>query len=80
MLSAGNTAMSLILAAHALGYAANWTTGWIAYDEEAGHLLGLNSGERLVAFVHIGTPTVPPAERARPALPDVVTYWTPPAP
>jgi nitroreductase len=79
VLSAGNTAMNLVLAAHALGYAANWTTGWIAYDEEAGRLLGLNSGERIVAFIHIGTPTVPPAERPRPALADIVTYWMPPS-
>jgi nitroreductase len=80
VLSAGNAAMSLILAVHALGYAANWTTGWIAYDEEAGRLLGLRPGERIVAFIHIGTPTVPPVERPRPELADIVTYWTPPSP
>ncbi len=80
VLSAGNAAMSLVLAAHALGYAANWTTGWIAYDEEAGRLLGLEDGERVVAFIHIGTPSVPPVERPRPALADVVTYWTPSSP
>ncbi len=78
VLSAGNAAMSLVLAAHAMGYAANWTTGWIAYDRDAGSVLGLEPGERFVAFVHIGTPSVPPTERPRPVLGDVVTHWKPP--
>lgn len=77
VLSAGNAAMSLVLAAHAMGYAANWTTGWIAYDADCGPLLGIAGSERIIAFVHIGTPTVPAVERPRPMLADVVTYWTP---
>src|SRR5689334_15269437 len=44
VLSAGNAAMNLVLAVHAMGYAAQWTTGWIAYDPEAGKLLGLAPG------------------------------------
>ena len=36
LLSAGNAALNMVLAAHALGYAAQWTTGWIAYDADAG--------------------------------------------
>jgi len=80
MLSAGNAAMNAVMAAHALGYAAQWTSGWLATDEEAGAVLGLQPGERFVAFVHIGTSTVPPTtDRARPALDEVVSYWTPPA-
>jgi nitroreductase len=75
-LSAGASAMSLVLAAHALGFAANWLTEWPTYDEEAGRLLGLAEGERFAAFVHIGTPTVPPQDRPRPALADIVTEWT----
>jgi nitroreductase len=78
LLSAANTAMSLELAAHAFGYASQWTTQWIAYDEEAGRILGLKSGERLIAMIHIGTSTVPPVDRPRPALEAVVSYWTAP--
>lgn len=78
LLSAGNAAMMTVLAAHALGFAAHWVSEWIAYDEEAGRLLGLRSGERFVGFVHIGTPAVPPVDRPRPALDDVVEYWTAP--
>ena len=79
VLSAGNAAMNVVMAAHALGYAAQWTTGWIAYDEDAGRILGLKPGERFVAFIHIGTPTAPSTDRPRPAPAEVVTYWAPPA-
>ena len=79
VLSAGNTAMAMLLAAEALGFAAHWTTGWIAYDEEAGRILGLRPGERFVGFIHIGRPTSPPVDRPRPALTDIVSVWQPPA-
>ncbi len=78
LLSAGNAAMNVVLAAHALGYAAQWTTGWIAYDEEAGRILGLKPGEHFVGFIHIGTPTAPPTDRPRPSFADVVSEWQPP--
>ena len=78
VLSAGNAALNIVMAAHALGYAAQWTTGWIAYDADAGEILGLQPGERFVAFVHIGTPTAPPIDRPRPTLAEVVSYWNPP--
>jgi nitroreductase len=78
LLSAGNAAFNLELAAHALGYAAQWTTGWAAYDEEAGRILGLQPGERFVGFVHIGTSTVPFTDRPRPALGDVASEWKSP--
>jgi len=49
VLSAGAAAMSLVLAAHALGYGANWITEWYAYDRRAGLELRL-------AFEHDETP------------------------
>jgi nitroreductase len=79
LLSAGNAAMSIVLASHALGYAAQWTTGWIAYDADAGRILGLQPGETFVGFVHIGTAMVPPVDRPRPELGEIVSTWQPPA-
>ncbi len=76
LLSGANAAMNLELAAHALGYSSQWTTEWIAYDEAAGRILGLQPGERLIGIIHVGTPTVPLTDRPRPALADIVTYWT----
>lgn len=80
LLSGANAAMNLELAVHALGFAAQWTTEWLAYDEDAGRILGLKPGERLIGLIHIGTSTVPPVDRPRPALSDIVSYWTAPGP
>ncbi|MER2606108.1 MAG: nitroreductase [Siculibacillus sp.] len=74
-LSAGAACMNLMLAAHAMGYAAQWLTGWCCYDPEAAVLLGLRPGERFAGLIVVGTPTVPPVDRPRPAFDDVVTVW-----
>jgi nitroreductase len=41
VLSAGAAAMNLVLAAHALGFAANWITEWYAYDRAVLDAFGL---------------------------------------
>jgi nitroreductase len=75
VLSAGAAAMSLVLAAHALGFAANWITEWYAYDRRVHDALGLASHEKIAGFVHIGRPVHPPEDRPRPALTDIVTRY-----
>lgn len=76
-LSAGAAAMSLVIAAHAMGYAASWITEWYAYDRAVLDALGLAAGERMAGFVHIGRPAKPPEERERPKLADVVSRYSP---
>ena len=75
ILSAGAAAMSLVFAAHALGYAANWITEWYAYDRRVLEALGLSPRERIAGFVHIGRPAPPPEERPRPPLSAIVTRY-----
>lgn len=77
-LSAGASAMSLVLAAHALGFAASWLTEWYAYDRRVLAALGLAATERMAGFVHIGHPARPPEERERPPLGSIVTRYSPP--
>ena len=77
VLSAGAAAMNLVIAVHALGYAAKWITEWYAYDRRVLDALGLAPHERIAGFVHIGTP-IPGAasqDRPRPALNDIVTRF-----
>ena len=76
LLSAGNVAFNLLHAAHALGFGACWVTRWYAFDAQASAMLGARDGERFVGFVHIGTPTAVIEDRPRPALDDVVSYWS----
>ncbi len=75
VLSAGAAGMNLVVAAHALGYAASWITEWYAYDRRVLARLGLGEAERIAGFVHIGRPARPPEERARPPLASITTWF-----
>jgi nitroreductase len=77
LLSAGLAAFNLLLGAEALGFGAQWLTGWPAYDAEVVELLGLAANERIVAFVHIGTPTGPGIERPRPTPSELLMDFKP---
>jgi nitroreductase len=74
-LSAGASAMNIVTAATALGYGANWLTGWFAFDRGVLDRLGLKADEKLAGFIHIGTPSKPSEDRPRPALADIVTRF-----
>ena len=75
LLSAGAATMSLVLAAHALGYGANWITEWYAYDRAVLSGLGLAENERIAGFVHIGRVTRPPEDRPRPPLDAIASRY-----
>lgn len=75
LMSAAASAMLLVTAAHALGYAASWLTEWYAYDRRVLEKLGLSPEERIVGFVHIGKPSKPPEDRDRPQLSAIVTRY-----
>ena len=74
-LSAGASAMNIVHAAHALGYVANWLTGWMAFDRDVLNALGLNEDEKIAGFIHIGKSERPTDDRPRPALSDIVTRF-----
>lgn len=76
-LSSAAVCMSLLIAAQAMGYGANWITDWYAYDPAATLLLGLHGHERVAGFVHIGTPAEPPLERVRPDVETLISRWKP---
>lgn len=75
LLSAGAVCTTLLYAALAMGYGANWITDWYSYDPEAGAALGLTAGERVAAFMLLGTPREAPLERERPDLAPLVSRW-----
>jgi nitroreductase len=75
VLSAGAAATSLVFASYALGFAASWLTEWYAYDRRVLDALGIKPEERIAGFVHIGRPTKPVDDRARPPLDQIVTRY-----
>ena len=74
-LSAGAVCTMLLVAAAAMGFGANWITDWYAFDANACAALGLDTGERVAGFVHIGTAPEAPLERARPDISTLTTRW-----
>jgi nitroreductase len=74
-LSAGASAMNIVTAATALGYAASWLTGWAAYDRDVLTNLGLQADEKVAGFIHIGSIAQPLEDRPRPSLNDIVTRF-----
>jgi nitroreductase len=73
-LSCGAACMNLMIAAHAMGFAAGWITGWASYSEEVRQAFA-RGNERLAGFIYIGTPALPLEERPRPAYDFVVSEW-----
>jgi nitroreductase len=70
---------ALLQAAQACGFGAQWLTGWPAYDPDILRLLGLGEDERIVGFMHIGTPKIEAPERERPDAGALLQDWVPPA-
>ena len=74
-LSAGAACQNLLIAAHALGFVANWLTEWYAYHPVVKQKIGLKPGERMAGFIYIGTPKIELEERPRPDMNAVVSRF-----
>ncbi|MEM6635446.1 MAG: nitroreductase [Pseudomonadota bacterium] len=73
--SAGAATLSLLNAALASGWGANWLSGWASHDREfCERGLGLLPHERLAGFVHLGTASAVPPERPRPDVSQITTW------
>ncbi len=68
VLSSGAVCFSMVVAAHAMGFASAWLTEWPTYDERARAALGLAPSERIAGLVFIGSAAKPAVERFRPPL------------
>ncbi len=66
LLSGGAVCLQLLHAADALGFGAQWLTGWAAYDPVITRRLGLAGNERILGFIHIGTAVENVVARERP--------------
>lgn len=78
MISGGIAAYNFCLAANALGYASNWITNWYSDLPEGRAILGVNEGERVIGFLHIGRHSGDVAERPRPPLDNLISDYSGP--
>jgi nitroreductase len=74
-LSVGAAIQNLLIAAHGLGFAANWLTGWPAYNPTVRTALGGSDSDAVAGFIYIGTASKALEERPRPDQTQVVTYY-----
>lgn len=73
--SAGAVCLSMLNAALAAGWGANWLSGWATHDRHfVEATLGLSSDEFVAGIIHIGTETNPPPERPRPDVAKITTW------
>ncbi len=73
--SAGAVCLSLVNAALAAGWGANWLSGWPSHDPAfvaAG--FGLTAGETVAGIIHIGTAQNTPPDRPRPDVAALVEW------
>lgn len=76
-LSAGAACMNLLHAAHAMGFAGGWLTGWPSFSDAVRDAFG-QAPEQIAGFLFLGTPGRPLDERPRPDMDRIVSHWTGP--
>jgi nitroreductase len=74
-LSAAAICQTLLIAAGAMGYGANWITDWYSYDDQARAILGVQPHENVAGFIYLGTSVDAPQERDRPDYVARISWW-----
>ncbi len=75
--SAGAVCLSLVNAALAAGWGANWLSGWPSHDRDfIREGLGLADHENIAGLIHLGTETSAPPDRPRPDIAAITTWMT----
>ncbi|SMF57694.1 Nitroreductase [Alteromonadaceae bacterium Bs31] len=75
VLSAGAACQNILLAAHSLGFGAQWLTEWYAFDKGVAKHLRLTSDEKIAGFIYIGSYKEKPDERIRPDLNERIQHY-----
>lgn len=73
--SAGAVCLALVNAAHAMGYGANWLSGWASHDDACARaFFDKQDGEAVAGVIHLGSFDNLAPERPRPDLAKI-TKW-----
>lgn len=75
VLSAGAACQNILIAAHTMGFGAQWLTEWYSYNDKVKNLLNMEPHHRVAGFIYIGSFAEKPEERVRPSLEERVSYW-----
>ena len=77
VLSSAAVCYNMVLAATALGFAAQWQSDWLTYDADTLKAMGVAAHEKVAGLIYIGTSTAPLEERPRPDPAAITTRWAP---
>lgn len=75
VLSAGAACQNILLAAHSMGFGAQWLTEWYGYSKKVCALLNMEDHHRIAGFIYVGSYQQKPEERVRPSLEERICYW-----
>ncbi len=78
ILSAGAAAQHIQLACRTLGFGSIWLTGDNSYDLNVYQALGLDIHERIIGFLHIGTPKAEIEKKNRNSAKPLTKRWNEP--
>ncbi len=73
--SAAAVCSHILIAAGALGYAAQWLTGDPAYDPAVKNALGIDADNNITGLLFLGSVIDAPLERPRPERAQIVSDW-----
>lgn len=76
VLSAGAACQTMLIAAQAMGYAAQWLTEWYAYDADVKTAVGAGADDEIAGFVYFGNEMADAKERGRPEYDAIVSEWS----
>lgn len=76
ILTSGAVCQNLLLAASAMGYAGQWISEWVAYDDTVRRRLDIGAEEQVAGIIYLGTAAEEPKERARPDMAAITRRWT----
>lgn len=76
-IAAGSAAaQNILLAAEALGLAAIWRSGWMAFTPEVREFLGLSDRAQVLGFIYVGYSAMARPERTRTDVKTLTTWRT----
>ena len=76
VMSAGAATMQLLIAANAIGFEAQWLSGWFATHPQTVPLFGLQGEEKIAGLVHIGTSDAEKTDRTRPEFSEIFSVYS----
>lgn len=75
LMSAGAVCQNMLVAATAMGFGAQWISGWFAYDRQVLAAFGVADSERIAGFIYLGTPAQLQEDRPRPEPGSITTKF-----